>query len=148
MTLASDEVCELLKADRHDTCKSAVQLDRAKVYQAGAKRGIRRYVLAIDRDDDTLISPSIDLPAENGTLDHATPTLSIVQIDGHAGYVLDLVSSFHRDRTSWQTESVIACSAEGTCVAVDTGACAATVGSDGSLTTACGDHLKLSTTRR
>ncbi len=154
MTLASDEVCELLKSDRHDTCKPAAQLDRAKVYQAGASHGIRRYVLAIDRGDDTLISPSIDLPAEDGTLDRATPTITAVEIDGHPGFVLDVVSSFHRGtkraRTSWQTEAIVGCTevdAVWKCVTVEPGACAATIDPDGSITTSCGDRVKLSTRR-
>ena len=82
MTAASDEVCELLKADRHDRCKPLAHVDQATVYQAGTKHGIRRFVLAIDHGDDVLVSPALDLAADD-VGDHSSST--VAGIAGTAG---------------------------------------------------------------
>jgi hypothetical protein len=74
MTAASDDVCELLKSDRHDRCTSLAHDGNAIIYTAGSKRGIRRFVLAIDRggDEDVLVGPPIDLDQD------AKPSLKVI----------------------------------------------------------------------
>jgi hypothetical protein len=152
MTAAAYDVCDLLKSDRHDSCKRLAHLGGATVYQAGSTHGIRRFVLALDRDDDVLVSPALDVAAQDATLDSATPTVRTIEIDGRPAIMLDVIAKFHRGArralTRWQTETIVGCgeTAGGAfaCSTVDVGNCDATVAADGGVATSCGGHTQLS----
>jgi hypothetical protein len=155
MTAASDGVCELLRADRHDGCKRLAHADSplgaAAVYQAGSP-DLRRIVLAIDTGDGVLIAPGIDLYAGDATLERAQPTVRPVQIDGRPGLVLDLVTTFHkRGGERWHTEAIVGCghtpAGAWTCASIDVGTCDATIDADGGVATSCGGHARLSLAR-
>ena len=151
MTATDDiNVCSLLRSDTKDGCKRLSKRSEpgfdAEVFQAGTKRGIRRYVLVITTGDQRMVSPSIDLLAENCvgetcvTLDAATPTVRTVAIDGKPGIVLDVVAKWTAD-AKYQTESIVGCAPAGgswKCSSADFGRCEATVGPDGAVQTSCG----------
>jgi len=151
MTSADDlNVCSLLRSDTKDGCKRLSKRSEpgfdAEVFQAGTKRGIHRYVLVVTAGDQRMVSPSIDLLAENCvgetcvTLDAATPTVRTVAIDGKPGIVLDVVAKWTAD-AKYQTESLVGCAPAGEswkCSSADFGRCEATVGPDGALETSCG----------
>jgi len=109
MTRADGEVCDLLRAEAGDHCKQLVRDGAATVYQSGTRRaGIHRIVLAIDTGRDVLVSPPIDLVAEQ--LQATQPTLRAVEIDGRPGVVLDVVSIWKRGTATQRTGSQIRCS--------------------------------------
>lgn len=133
MTAAEGDVCELLKAERGDTCRRTSQLGNASVY--ATRRGIRRVVLAIADGDDVLVSPPIDVPAGK-----PVPTVRAVSLDGRPAVVLDVVTP--------QTEAIVACGvAQHACVTVDVGACRAIIDPDGAVATTCGGRVRLSLAR-
>ena len=146
MTRADGDVCDLLRAQVNDKCKRVAQDGGATVYQSGSKAaGIRRLVLAIDTGADVLVGPAVDVLADQ--LESTKPTLRAVAIDGRPGIVLDVVSTWKRDKAAEHAESLVGCvPADGIwkCSLVDVGACDASVGPDGSVTTACGTTATLS----
>lgn len=151
MTAADDDVCDLLRSDKHDRCKPLAHTQSATVYQAGSAL-LRRVVLAIDTGDATLIGPSIDLaPTDGAKLVSTTPTVRVIQLDGRPGLVLDVVTEFRADRERWQTESIVGCgrTAAGAwkCAQLEVGRCTAEIAQDGGVTTSCGDRAQLSLER-
>ena len=107
MTAASDRVCDLLRADRHDACRQAARLRTAHAiaYQAGSSQ-LRRFVLAIADGDATLISPAIDLAdAGDATLVSTTPSL---RQDGDA-IVLAIAARYRGADARWQIETDLRC---------------------------------------
>ena len=135
MTAADDDVCELLKAERGDSCKRLARLGNATVY--GTAKGIRRVVLAIADGDDVLVSPPIDVAAGA-----TTTTMRTVQLDGRPGVLVDVTTTRKRDTF----ETILACR-DGRCTSVELGSCRATIDPDGNVATSCGDHATLSLTR-
>lgn len=146
MTRADGDVCDLLRAQIDDKCKRVAQDGGATVYQSGSKTaGIRRLVLAIDTGADVLVGPAVDVLSEQ--LESTKPTLRAIAIDGRPGIVLDVVSTWKRDKAAEHTESLVGCvQASGIwkCSLVDVGSCDASVGPDGSVTTSCGTTSTLS----
>lgn len=127
MTAASDDVCALLRSDRHDRCRKLAHDGDATAYQSGTPE-LRRFVLAIARPgEDTLVSPSVDVHGDaDAPLTTTTATLLETQLDGRPAIVLDVVSAY----PSWQTEAFVGCGRDGDgnwrCSVVDAGRCAAT----------------------
>jgi hypothetical protein len=146
MTRADGEVCDLLRAQAKDRCKAVAQDGAATVYQSGSTTaGIRRLVLTIDTGGDILVSPAVDVVAEQ--LASTRPTLRAISIDGHPGVVLDVVTTWKRGAPADHTESLVGCAqADGLwkCSLVDVGPCDASIGSDGGVTTSCGATSTLS----
>jgi hypothetical protein len=156
LTSADDlNVCSLLRSDIKDGCKRLSKRSEAgfdvEVFQAGTKRGIHRYVLVITAGDQRMVSPSVDLLAEDCigdacvSLDAATPTVRTVAIDGKPGVVLDVVAKWTAD-AKFQTESIVGCAPAGgswKCSSADLGRCEATVGPDGTVATSCGGSASL-----
>ena len=155
--------CGWLLSERGDGCKRLARHSEpgftADVYQAGSRRGIRRVVLVVTAGGQRMASPGIDLLGEacddrtsDGgcvTLDTARPSVQAVAIDGRAGVMLRLVSTFARSKASkFQTESLIGCAPTAggpwKCSTLDLGSCAASVGSDGQVETSCGTRASLS----
>ncbi len=152
MTAASDDVCELLKADKHDHCKRVVKDGDAIAYQPGTP-DLRRFVLAIARPgDDTVVGASVDLHGDDdATLVAAHPTIRALRLDGRPAVLLDVTATYRAHRDIWQTEAVVGCgqAADGAwrCSSLDVGRCSADVDDDGIVTTACGDHARLTLAR-
>jgi hypothetical protein len=157
MQVADDSVCDLLRADKRDSCKRIAKRDHAEVFQSGSKRGIRRVVLAIEHDGEQLVSDGTDYLGEDCSsgscvkLTAIAPTIHDVQIDGRAGVVVELVATFKQRGASWQTESLIGCgprangdAAAWKCETVALERCIATVGDDGGVVTSCGTRTTLS----
>ncbi|HET9620016.1 MAG TPA: hypothetical protein VFP84_01525 [Kofleriaceae bacterium] len=145
MTLADGAVCDLLRAQAKDRCQAVAQAGAATVYQSGSAAGIRRLVLAIDTGDRVVVSPPVDVVAEQ--LASATPTLRQVAIDGQPGVVLDVVATWKPGAPTAHRQSVVGCTQRGAlwkCAQVDVGACDARVGADGTITTSCGASAPLS----
>jgi hypothetical protein len=146
MTRADGDVCDLLRAQIGDKCKRVARDGGATVYQSGSKAaGIRRLVLTIDTGSDVLVGPAVDVLADQ--LESTRPTLRAVAIDGRPGVVLDVVSTWKHGKAAEHTQSLIGCvQADGIwkCSLVDVGPCDASVGPDGSVTTACGATSTLS----
>ncbi|HEU4734693.1 MAG TPA: hypothetical protein VFT22_42675 [Kofleriaceae bacterium] len=146
MTRADGNVCDLLRAQISDTCKRVAQDGGVAVYQSGSKAaGIRRLVLAIDTGDDVLVGPAVDVLVDQ--LESTRPTLRTVAIDGRPGVVLDLVATWKRGKAAERARSLVGCAqveAIWKCSLVDVGACDASVGPDGRVTTSCGATSTLS----
>jgi hypothetical protein len=157
MTRADGDVCDLLRAEARDRCKPVAQDGVATVYQSGSKAsGIRRLVLAIDTGSDVLVSPPIDVIADQ--LAVARPTLRALTIDGRPGVMLDVVATSKPatraarggavDRgAADRRESLIGCvqsAAIWKCSVIEVGACDASVAADGVVTTSCGTSSTLS----
>ncbi|HET7499896.1 MAG TPA: hypothetical protein VFK02_02805 [Kofleriaceae bacterium] len=146
MTRADGDVCDLLRAQINDQCKRIARDGGAAVYQSGSKAaGIRRLVLAIDTGGDVLIGPAVDVLVDQ--LESTRPTLRSVAIDGRPGIVLDLVATWKRGKAAERARSLVGCAqvdATWKCSLVDVGACDASVGPDGSVTTSCGASTTLS----
>ena len=148
MARADGAVCDLLRSELGDRCKRIAQDGNAAVYQsrsrAGGAGGIRRLVLAIDTGDTVLVGPSLDVLDDQ--LESARPTLRAIEIDGRRGVALDLVSTWRRGNAAEHAESLVGCMQSGAiwkCSQVDVGACAASLGADGSVTTSCGTSATL-----
>ena len=152
MTAASDDICKLLESDRHDHCKRVVHAGDATAYQSGSAE-LRRFVLAIARPaDDAVIGASVDLYGDaRATLVSTHPSVRAVRLDGRPAVLLDVTATFRADRDTWQTESVVGCgqAADGAwrCSTAELGTCGATIDDDGAITTACGDHTRLTLAR-
>jgi len=152
MTRADGEVCDLLRAQAHDTCKQVAQAGNATVYQSrglAGDAGIRRLVLAIDTGSAVLVGPAVDVLDDQ--LASARPTLRATSIDGQPGVVLDLVSTWKRGKAAEHSQALIGCARSDAiwkCSRVDVGACDASVGADGSVTTSCGATSTLSIAAR
>jgi hypothetical protein len=146
MSRADGDVCDLLRAQITDKCKRVAQDGGATVYQSGSKTaGIRRLVLAIDTGADVLVGPAVDVLSDQ--LESTRPTLRAIAIDGRPGIVLDVVSTWKRDKAAEHAESLVGCvPADGIwkCSLLDVGSCDASVGADGSVTTSCGTRSTLS----
>ena len=139
MQLVDDGVCELLRSNLTDRCKAIAKSPIATVYQSGSKHGIRRFVLAIERGERTLVGPAIDVVGDDA--DH--PTLHAVTLHGHAGIVLDLASS---DRAGTTHELQGCASTESgawKCAELALGRCEPTIGDDGSIESSCGGRTTL-----
>ena len=143
MSRADGAVCDLLRAELGDTCKRVARDGNAAVYQSrsrsGGPAGIRRLVLAIDTGDTVLVGPAIDVLDDQ--LESARPTLRAIEVDGHPGVALDVVSTWRRGKAAERTESLVGCMQAGAiwkCSQVDVGGCDASLASDGSVTTSCG----------
>jgi len=147
MTAASDDVCALLRADRHDRCRKLAHDGDVTAYQSGTG-DLRRFVLAVARrGDDTLVSPSLDIHGDaDAPLVSTTATLRSIHLDGQPVAVLDVISSFH----SWQTEAFVGCgqASDGgwRCSMVDAGRCAAAIDDAGNIT-GCDHALRLTLAR-
>ncbi len=139
MQLVDDGVCELLRSNLTDHCNAIAKSPLATVYQSGSKHGIRRFVLAIERGERTLVGPAIDIVGDETTV----PTLHAITLNGRAGIALDLAS---HDRTG-TTHEVQGCAttANGAwkCAELDLGACEPTIGDDGSVESSCGGRTTL-----
>jgi len=151
MTRADGRVCDLLRAELGDTCKLVVRDGNAAVYQSrsrsGSPAGIRRLVLAIDTGDTVLVGPAIDVLDDQ--LESARPTLRAIEVDGHPGVALDVVSTWRRGKAAERAESLVGCMQSGAiwkCSLVDVGSCDASLASDGSVTTSCGATSTLAVT--
>jgi hypothetical protein len=146
MTRADGDVCDLLRAQAKDRCKAVAQDGPATVYQSGSKTaGIRRLVLAIDTGSDVLVSPAVDIVADQ--LESTHPVLRPVAIDGHPGVVLDMVATWKAGAPAAHTESLVGCTqgdGHWRCSLIDVGACDASVAKDGVVTTSCGTTSTLS----
>lgn len=143
MARADGAVCDLLRAELGDTCKRVARDGNAAVYQSrsrsGGPAGIRRLVLAIDTGDTVLVGPAIDVLDDQ--LEPARPTLRAIEVDGHPGVALDVVSTWRRGKAAERAESLVGCMQTGAiwkCSQVDVGGCDAALASDGSVTTSCG----------
>lgn len=148
MARADGAVCDLLRAELGSRCKRIARDGNAAVYQsrspAGAVSGIRRVVLAIDTGDAVLVGPAIDVLDDQ--LESARPTLRAIEIDGHRGVALDLVSTWRRGNAAEHAESLVGCMEAGAiwkCAQLDVGACTASLAADGSVTTSCGTSATL-----
>jgi hypothetical protein len=151
MTRADGEVCDLLRAQAGDQCKRLAHDGAATVYQSGTRaNGIHRIVLAIDTGRGVLISPPIDLVADQ--LQSTHPTLRAVAIDGRPGVVLEVVSSWKRGAPAQRTGSLVGCTQDDAiwkCATIELGelgelgACDAGVTGDGRVTS-CGTERALS----
>jgi len=145
MMRADGDVCDLLRAQVSDRCKRVASDGAAAVYQSGSKQsGVRRLVLAITAGDDVLVSPPIDVLSDE--LESTTPTLRSMAVDGHPGIVLDVVSTWKRGARAEHTQALVGCTQADRawrCALVEVGACDASVGLDGSVTTACGSTSTL-----
>jgi hypothetical protein len=155
MSVVEGDVCALLLAERGDTCKRVAKLDNVAVYQSGSRRGVSRLVVAIDRGEDKLVGPSVDVLGEDCagdrcvTLVAATPSMRAVVIDGRPAIVVDVVARFRAGKRGepWQTEAIVGCgqTAAGAwrCATLDAGRCEGSVGDDGTIATSCGDRARL-----
>ncbi len=85
------------------------------------------------------------------TLVAARPTIRALRLDGRPAMLLDVTATYRMERDVWQTEAVVGCgqAADGAwrCSSLDVGRCTASVDDDGVVTTACGDHTRLSLAR-
>jgi hypothetical protein len=151
MTAASDDVCELLKADKHDRCRRFAHEGNATAYQSGTA-DLRRFVIAIARPgDDPLVSSSLDVHADGDAQLVATnASLRAIQLDGRPGVLLDVIAVHRVKPDAWQTESMVGCgqTAEGLwrCSALDVGRCEANIDGEGNVT-ACGRQQRLTLVR-
>jgi hypothetical protein len=142
MARADGAVCDLLRAELGDHCKRVARDGNAAVYQSRGRSGgsgIRRLVLAIDTGSVVLVGPAVDLLDDQ--LESARPTLRPIAIAGQPGIALDVVSTWRRGNAAQRAESLIGCMQAGAiwkCSQVDVGGCDASLGSDGTITTACG----------
>jgi hypothetical protein len=150
MTAASDDVCALLRADRHDRCRKLAHDGDATAYQSGTGE-LRRFVLAIARPgDDTLVSPSFDVHGTGDAQLAATmASLRTIHLDGRPVAVIDIISVF-RTEPAFQTEAFVGCGQAGDggwrCGMVDVGRCAATLDDAGNIT-GCEHALRLTLAR-
>ena len=139
MQLVDDGVCELLRSNTTDRCKAIAKSPLATVYQSGSRHGIRRFVLAIERGERTLVGPAIDIVGDDATV----PTLHAITLAGHAGIALDLASS---DRTG-TTHEIQGCATTASgawkCAEIELGRCEPTIGDDGSIESSCGGRTML-----
>jgi hypothetical protein len=148
MARADGAVCDLLRAELGDRCKRVARDGNAAVYQSRSRSagpaGIRRLVLAIDTGGAVLVGPAVDVLDEQ--LESARPTLRAIAVDGRPGVALDVVSTWRRGKAAEHAESLIGCMQAGAiwkCSQVDVGSCAASLGSDGTITTSCGTSSTL-----
>ncbi|HEX3758481.1 MAG TPA: hypothetical protein VHW23_07225 [Kofleriaceae bacterium] len=145
MARADGAVCDLLRAELGDRCQRVAHDGNAAVYQSRSRSsGIRRLVLAIDTGSTVLVGPAVDVLDDQ--LESTRPTLRAIAVDGRPGVALDLVSTWRRGNAAERTESLIGCMQAGAiwkCSQVDVGGCGASLGSDGSVTTACGASATL-----
>jgi hypothetical protein len=154
MMRADGAVCDLLRAQASDQCRRVANQGSATVYQSGTTAaGIHRLVLAIDTGAGVLVSPAVDLVAEQ--LQSTTPTLRSVAIDGRPGVVLEVVSTWKRGQAAQRTASLVGCSqvpasaaAIWKCALIELGSCDPQVAADGSVTTSCGARSTLSIAAR
>ena len=149
MTRADGAVCDLLRSDALDRCRPIATEGPATVYQSGSKHsGIRRVVLAVAAGDEVLVSPPIDVRADR--LDSTVATVRPIAIDGRPGLVLDVVSTWRDGVAPARAEAVVGCAPAGRgwrCAVVDVGACAAAIGDDATVSTACGPTASLALAR-
>jgi hypothetical protein len=151
MTAASDDVCALLRADRHDRCRKLGHDGDATAYQSGTGE-LRRFVLAIARaGDDTLVSPSFDVHGNSDAQLAATmASLRTIHLDGRPVAVLDVISVFRADPVAFQTESFVGCGQANDggwrCSVVDVGRCSATLDDSGNIT-GCDHALRVTLAR-
>ena len=149
MARADGAVCDLLRSELGDRCKRIAQDGNAAVYQSRSRAaGIRRLILAIDTGDTVLVGPALDVLDDQ--LESTRPTLRAIEIDGRRGVALDLVSTWRRGNAAEHAESLVGCMQSGAiwkCSQVDVGACAASLGADGSVTTSCGTSATLAVSR-
>ena len=140
MQLLDDDVCALLRSNTTDHCKAIAKSPLATVYQSGGKRGVRRFILAIEHGDRTLVGPAIDVVDDDATV----PTLHAITMGGRAGIAMDLASSFHASGTS---HAVVGCATTAAgawkCTRLDLGRCEPTIGNDGTVESSCGDRTTL-----
>jgi len=145
MARADGAVCDLLRAELGDRCKRVARDGNAAVYQSrSGSSGIRRLVLAIDTGSAVLVGPAVDVLDDQ--LESSQPTLRAIAVDGRPGVALDLVSTWRRGNAAERAESLIGCMQAGAiwkCSQVDVGSCDASLGSDGTITTACGASATL-----
>ncbi|HMG55416.1 MAG TPA: hypothetical protein VK601_18085 [Kofleriaceae bacterium] len=148
MARADGRVCDLLRAELGDRCKRVAHDGNAAVYQSrsrsGAAAGIRRFVLAIDTGEAVLVGPAVDVLDDQ--LESARPTLRAIAVAGRPGVALHVVSTWRRGNAAERAEQLVGCMQAGAiwkCSQVDVGACDATLGGDGSITTSCGTSATL-----
>jgi len=155
MTAVEGNVCALLRAESGERCTRIATLGGAAVYQSGSRRGIRRLVMAIDRDEDKLVGPSVDLPGEDCaggrcvTLVATSASVRAIAIDGRPGVAADIVATFRAGvrEPTWQTEAIVGCARGDNgawrCATFDAGRCAVTLADDGAIATSCGGRALL-----
>jgi len=145
MARADGRVCDLLRAELGDRCKRVARDGNAAVYQSRSRAaGIRRFVLAIETGDAVLVGPAVDVLDDQ--LESARPTLRSIAVDGRPGVALHVVSTWRRGNAAERAEQLIGCMQTGAiwkCSQVDVGACDATLGGDGRITTSCGTSATL-----
>jgi len=147
MQLLDDDVCALLRSNTTDRCKAIAKSPLATVYQSGTKRGIRRFILAIERGDRTLVGPAIDVVGDSATV----PTLHAITVHGRAAIAMDLASFVRLEPApgigaSGTTHTIVGCATTAAgawkCTQVEL-ACEPTIGDDGSVESACGGRTTL-----
>ena len=140
MQLLDDDVCALLRSSTTDHCKAIAKSPLATVYRSATTHGVRRFILAIERGDRTLVGPAIDVVGDSATVS----TLHAIKVNGRAAIAMDLASTFG---TTGTTHAVVGCATTAAgawkCAEVDLGRCAPTIGDDGSIESSCGGRTTL-----